>query len=593
MASHRELRASRYLTVANEGLARFIVEDLHYLDYVETLRWYEIVGPTLEQKDRALLGCNDRYFLLTALLNRIHGDGSVLHPWVFQRCREVEAEPDGYLDLWARYHFKSTICTHAGIIQEVMCDPEVTVCILSATNKIAKPFLAQIQHEFEANQLLKATYPDVLWDRPRVEAPQWSRQTGIVVKRRGNPKEATVEAWGLIDGMPIGKHYDLLDYDDLVTDTLITNPEIIRKVTDKYQLSDNLGKARQTRKWHQGTRYSFADTYGWIIEEDLLKVRLYPATDDGTKKGKPVYMSPTRWAEVCKLQQRTVAAQMLLNPIADSTQTFKTEWLKFFTVRPALLHVYIMCDPSKGSNNRSDRTAIAVVGMDPTGNLYLLDGVRHRMSMSERWSWLKQFHKKWSNEPGVVMVKVGYEIYGQQSDDEVIEDYMQREKYYFTLHELNTPRQGKHAKPDRIERLEPDMKDSRFYLPAVVHHPEFGGIDGQALWSIWTEANAKANPDSPHNVGQIVYRPLLGETKEHKAMTATGQLHRIVRPIKRRDEEGNIYDLTREFITELTFFPLAPKDDLIDVTSRIYDMEPSKPIQIESAQLEPRVHPDS
>lgn len=599
----KELRASRYLTTANEPLAKAIVEDLPYLDYKETLRWYGHVVPALDREGTALLACNDRYFLLTGPLKRFQGDGSALHPWLFMRCREVEAEPDGYLDLWARYHFKSSIGTHAGIIQEVLCDPEITVCILSATNKIAKPFLLSIQQEFERNDDLKNIYPDVLWSDPRKQAPMWSRQTGIVVKRKGNQREATVEAHGLVDGMPIGKHFDLLDYDDLVTDKLVTNDEMVAKVTEKLQLSDNLGKARRTRKWMWGTRYSFADTYGWIIDNDLAKVRRHPATDDGSRKGTPVYMTPERWAEVCKFQQKTLAAQMLLNPLADSTQTFRPEWCRPYTVRPTILNVYIMCDPSKGATERSDRTAIAVVGVDVAGNMYLLDGYRHRMPLSERWTCLKQLHQKWAAELGVQMVKVGYEIYGQQADAQVLKEYMERDRYHFALHELNTPRQGKHSKADRIERLEPDMRDGRFFLAGLVHHPEYGakeeggGLEkisvGAATWSVWTEKDAKANPDSPHNVGQIVYRPLRGQPREHAALEASGQTHRIVRPIKRRDEENALYDLTREFIAEAMFFPLAPKDDLIDAVSRIYDMEVSPPTQFESVQLEPKTFADS
>src|SRR6266567_4660220 len=103
----------------------------------------------------------------------------------------------------------------------------------------------------------------------------------------------------------------------------------------------------------------------------------------------------------------------------------------------------------------------------------LLDGYRHRMPLSERWSHLKSLHQKWSGALGVMSVTVGYEIYGQQADIEVLQQYMEREKYWFALAEVNTPRQGGHAKEDRIERLEPDLRQGRFLLPGIVHAPEF------------------------------------------------------------------------------------------------------------------------
>jgi hypothetical protein len=52
----------------------------------------------------------------------------------------------------------------AGVIQEVMCDPDITVAIFSVTRPIAAKFLHQIKEEFEQNLTLKLAYPDVLFE---------------------------------------------------------------------------------------------------------------------------------------------------------------------------------------------------------------------------------------------------------------------------------------------------------------------------------------------------------------------------------------------------------------------------------------------
>src|SRR6266403_43342 len=171
----RELRASRYLTARNDGLARSIVEDLPYLDFDETIDFYDDLENAvtadgrrvLDDKGRALLNANDRFYLLTVTCKR----HDAWHPWLFERCREVESSPDDHLDLWARGHYKSSIGTFAGIIQEVLVDPEITIAIMSGTNKVAVPFLTQIQQEFENNEDLKRIHSDVLWQEPRKEAP--------------------------------------------------------------------------------------------------------------------------------------------------------------------------------------------------------------------------------------------------------------------------------------------------------------------------------------------------------------------------------------------------------------------------------------
>src|ERR1700682_4595608 len=280
------------------SMSRLLPTDVrHYLqsasfDEIED-RWAELLqeaGPKGQDEAQALLGRADRFYLLTVLLNRVDAK----RPWLYARCREVEASPDGCLDLWAREHYKSTIITFAGVIQEVLNDPEITVCIFSHNRPNANKFLHQIKLELESNEDLKRIYPNVLYDRPDLDSPMWSVERGITVKRQGNPHEATIEASGLVDGMPTGSHYKLRVYDDVVTAASVSTPEQVTKTTEMYALSDNLGARGDDglmREWMIGTRYSYFDTYQTIIDKKTMKVRLHAVTEDGLRTGKPVFLT--------------------------------------------------------------------------------------------------------------------------------------------------------------------------------------------------------------------------------------------------------------------------------------------------------------
>jgi phage terminase large subunit-like protein len=592
-----KLWGQRYKDIKYPDLVKIVREELRYYDYYQTIVFHQQFfreAKRLKDNDGiAFLACNDRYFLLTCLLNRT----DALHPWLFDRCREVERDPDGHIDLWARFHYKSTIITFAGAIQEILRDPEITISIFSVVKDIAQEFLAQIKDELENNELLKTIFRDVLFANPRAMDPdggkpaKWGIARGLAVKRRGNPKEATIEAHGLIDGQPTGRHFKLHIYDDVVTQDYLTDDQLT-KTTKRWEMADNLGTHQGVRKWVIGTRYHFADTYGVIIERGSVKPRIYPATDDGTLNGNPVFLSEENWIRIKNDQRSTVSAQLLLNPIAGNEATFSPLWLKTYDIIPNMMNVYIMCDPSKGTTQRSDRTAIAVIGIDVAGNKYLLDGVRHRMRLSERIRWLRHFKQKWESHSGVDFVKIGYEIYGQQVDLEVIEDYQLIYGDYFQLEELNTPRQGKHSKDDRIERLEPDMRAGSFYLPAMVYYRREKTDKDQhtpsqtSIWKPWDQEDsllAKRRGTQDHPIGQIVYRPLAGLTHRQRNVSA----HRIVIPLKRRNESGEVYDLTRDFIEEYLRHPFATHDDLLDATSRVYDMEPCAPVKYSHDQTGP------
>lgn len=405
----------------------------------------------------------DLYFLLAYILKR----KDLRKDWLYERCMEVQAEPDGRLDLWAREHYKSTIITFGRTIQDILADPELTVGIFSHTRPIAKGFLRQVKREFEGNDTLKAMFPDVLYAHPHKESPKWSEDDGIIVKRKGNPKESTVEAWGLVDGQPIGKHFRLMVYDDVVTRESVTTPDMIAKVNESWELSRSLG-TDGGRVRYIGTRYHFNDTYRLMMERQAVIPRIYPATKDGKPDGEPVLMDRGTLAQRRREQgPYTFASQMLQDPTADSAQGFRREWLNFIDMHNHDgLSTVIIVDPASEKKRTSDYTVMMVLGLGADTNYYLLDMIRDRLNLTERGDKLMMLHRRY--RPKVV----GYEKYGMQADIEFIEYLQAQQNYRFNI----TPLGGQMPKNDRIRRLIPICEQRRLFLPKTLLYVDYQGM---------------------------------------------------------------------------------------------------------------------
>lgn len=447
-------------------------ESLQYLgklrlsDYPKLMAGLPDLSEYQKKETLRALARTDLYFLLRYLMNRKDAE----HPWIFERCREVQASPDGYLDLWSRGHYKSTIITFAKTIQDILASHgdnplpewegiEPTFSIFSHTRPIAKAFLRQIMLELEYNRVLVELFPDVLFAKPKSESPKWSEDMGMIVKRRANPKEATIEASGLVDGQPTSRHYNVLIYDDVVTRESVTTPDMIRKTTDALALSFNLGD-RRPRKRFIGTRYAFGDTYHDIMERGIATPRLHPATEDGELTGPPVFLTREELeAKIQAMGPYVASAQLMQNPIADSVQTIRREWLQYHETRQpsdwTTANRALLVDPANDKKRTSDYTAMAVVAKGPDGNLYLLDAVRDRLNLQERCLEAIRLHRKW--KPQVA----GWERYGKDADIQYLKEVMGRENYRFAVTELG----GRLSKTDRINRLIPYLSEGRFWLP--------------------------------------------------------------------------------------------------------------------------------
>ena len=89
------------------------------------------------------------------------------------------------------------------------------------------------------------------------------------------------------------------------------------------------------------------------------------------------------------------------------------------------------------------------------GNIYLLEGVRDRIGLTERTDRLFEWHAKYKPQ------LVAYEEYGMQSDIAHIKDRMEREQYRFRIVELG----GAIRKEDRIRGIIPRLERGGIYFP--------------------------------------------------------------------------------------------------------------------------------
>ena len=319
------------------------------------------------------------------------------HPFIVDTCRMVEEGPkSNTLDVWAREHFKSTIITVGETIQEILRDPEKTHAIFSFRKTAAEQFLDGIRRTLEKPMLI-ALFPEILYEKPEVEANRWSLQNGIIVKRKSvSRREPTVAAFGLIEGMPIGGHFDRRIYDDVETADLAKNPDQLNLAYSQYEMSDYLGTDGGTKRVI-GTYYHHAGVLVRLGEKTdmegnlLFTKRIIPGSADGTASGEPIFVSMERWKELQAGEHFN--QQILCDPTPTTDRSLPSEQLTPVEPEfiPRNLMKFMLIDPAgdQATQKGADSWAIGVFGVDRdvdevgASDIYILDLVIQPYNHSE------------------------------------------------------------------------------------------------------------------------------------------------------------------------------------------------------------------
>lgn len=176
-------------------------------------------------------------------------------------------------------------------------------------------------------------------------------------------------------------------------------------------------------------------------------------------------------AEVIELKREmgpdAFAGQYQQRPTPKGGNVFKKDWIQYYDkLSFSSMNKYMFIDPANSKSNKSDYTAIIILGTGEDKNYYILDMIRDRINIKERIDLIIHLHKKYNP------LNVGYQINGTESEPLQLKMEMERLNYRFGVEEIR----NNNPKFNRITRLQPPFADKKIYLPRVLYKTNYQGI---------------------------------------------------------------------------------------------------------------------
>ena len=313
-------------------------------------------------------------------------------------CTFIQTDPhDSLLILMPRFTFKSCICTQAYSLWCLVRDPDMRILIYSDSSTKASGFLQGIKNHIEGkarNSKFRQYFGE--WETTP-QSGKWNDSQIIVEVRKVAAVEPSVDTGG-IETSKVGMHYDLIIFDDIVSDVNVTTKMLMDKTYDLYKKALSLLKPRG-KVIMVGTRWHFGDAYGRIIAEnkDVWGTFLARAHD-----GDKYYFDDIGENSLTPdflLKQRSEQGSYIFsclyqnNPVDDETALFKASEFRFYQqVDHKNLFKTCVCDPA---GEGEDSTAITVVGTDKDMNMYVLDIINDHLKPNQIIDSIIKLNYKW------------------------------------------------------------------------------------------------------------------------------------------------------------------------------------------------------
>jgi len=266
-------------------------------------------------------------------------------------------------------HGKSWKAAYYEMLRAVCLDRNVRILVVSKSRDQARNDAQMVKSVIER-------YGAIRRDFGLEPSDRWG-DSEFTVRREAVLKEPTVTAAGLY-GQVEGLRLDLIVCDDVI-DWENTYSEVERRKVKEW--FDNTLQARLEpggRMLVIGTRWHPEDLYahiaakpGWHVEQ------LQAVLADGS------VLWPERWSrEALEAKRLDVGETMFQlkyqnNPAVLEGGAFKREWLKYVDKLPHMIRIVVGVDPAATkrelAKKEPDATALVTVGVDETGNVYVMD----------------------------------------------------------------------------------------------------------------------------------------------------------------------------------------------------------------------------
>ena len=359
---------------------------------------------------------------------------------------------------------KSTVCTVTKCIHLLLKDPNLRILISSKTAKGAEVFLTEIKSHFQTNERLAEIFG--AYHAPN-STRKWDTSMIEVDPRTSTAKESSITCVG-VGGQVIGKHYDVLISDDLVSqENTLTKYMRDKLLAWYYQTLDPCLEPPDDEVEHRGehhrlgTRYHYDDLYGHLQKNELKEhTQVIPALDNKGRSPWPEKFTPD-WFD----KKRRKSGLIIFNAqFQCDTEAMKGEIFEYDDCQiieasdiPSDLGIYMGVDLAISEKDSADHFAIVVIGMDGNKNRYGLDYFEGQLRFRQQTAKIIKWWKKW--DP----IRIGIETNAYQAAQ--YQNLKDEDK--------DIPLKGINTGTDKIlraQKLQPIFSDKRFYFQKTGGH---------------------------------------------------------------------------------------------------------------------------